>query len=68
MARARLLALGGVGAIALVRVFTRVGIAVDAEEVLDALRDLAVLGVDGLVGRQRVAGEGALLRHGGVGR
>lgn len=68
MARAGLLAFRGVSAIGLVRVFTRVGAAVDAEEVLDALRDLAVLAVDRLVGGQRVAGEGALLRHGGVGR
>lgn len=68
MARACLLALRGVGAVGLIRVFTRVGAAVDAEEVFDALRDLAVLAVDGLVGGQRVAGEGALLRHGGVGR
>ena len=42
--------------------------AVDAEEVLDALRDLAVLAVDGLVGGQRDAREGALLGHGGVAR
>lgn len=68
MARARLLALGGVSAIGFVRVFTRVDAAVDAEEVLDALRDLSILAVDGLVGGQRVAREGALLRHGGVGR
>ena len=43
--------------------------AVDAEKVLDALRDLAVLWIDRLVGGQRLAREGAFLRlfsHGGV--
>lgn len=67
LAEAGLFVLGGWGAVAFVRVLAGVAVAVDAEEVLDALRDLAVLGGgDGLVGGQRRAGEGALLRHGGV--
>lgn len=41
--------------------------AIDAEESLDLLRDLAVAAVDLLVGGELQAGKGPLLRHGGVG-
>lgn len=68
LAERRLLVLWGGGAAVLVRVLACVTRAGNAKEIFDALRDLAVLSIDRLVGRHGQAGEGALLCHGGMGR
>jgi hypothetical protein len=67
LAESGLLVLGG-RLVVLIRELSGVVAAVDAEEVLDSLRDLAVLAIDRLVGGQRLAREGTFLRHVGVAR
>lgn len=67
LAEAGLFVLGCCGAAALVGNLAVVIVAVYPEEVLDALRNVAVGAIELLVGGQGGAREGALLGHVGVG-